>query len=295
MNLKKLIKFSCLAIFFFSVVSQAQTAATGASVEELQRQLDEMRKQMGAMQSKIDALESSKENAPATPSAVVAPSAQEGAIQTVKPLPPGPISDQVGQQTRSYQTFSEDPFAAARLNNVPLDPKYHGYFVLPGTNTMLKIGGYFKTDFIYDLKPAGNTDEFIPATIPIPGPTGVNNTTISIRPTRLSLDFRVPTSKVGDARFYLEGDIFGTNATTPRLRHAYGQVKNFLIGQTFSNFMNPDASPDTLDFEGPNGLVNIRNPQFRYGFALSKSTTFTISLEKPSSDVSFTTANFSSQ
>jgi len=295
MNLKKLIKFSCLAIFFFSVVSQAQTAATGASVEELQRQLDEMRKQMGAMQSKIDALESSKENAPATPSAVVAPSAQEGAIQTVNPLPPGPISDQVGQQTRSYQTFSEDPFAAARLNNVPLDPKYHGYFVLPGTNTMLKIGGYFKTDFIYDLKPAGNTDEFIPATIPIPGPTGVNNTTISIRPTRLSLDFRVPTSKVGDARFYLEGDIFGTNATTPRLRHAYGQVKNFLIGQTFSNFMDPDASPDTLDFEGPNGLVNIRNPQFRYGFALSKSTTFTISLEKPSSDVSFTTANFSSQ
>jgi hypothetical protein len=41
------------------------------------------------------------------------------------------------------------------------------------------------------------------------------------------------------------------NATTPRLRHAYTQVKNLLIGQTFSNFQDPDAGPDTLDFRVP--------------------------------------------
>jgi hypothetical protein len=166
---------------------------------------------------------------------------------------------------------------------------------LPGTQTILKIGGYFKTDFIYDMKPAGNTDSFIPSSIPIPAVVGVNNATVSIRPTRLSLDFRVPGAKVGEVRFYVEADFFGTNSTTPRLRHAYAQVRNFLVGQTFSNFMDPDGFPDTLDFQGPNGMVSIRNPQLRYGFALSPSTTLYIAVEKPSSDVIFKTPQFSDQ
>jgi DcaP outer membrane protein len=79
------------------------------------------------------------------------------------------------------------------------------------------------------------------------------------------------------------------------LRHAYAQAKNFLVGQTFTNFMDPDGFPDTLDFQGPNGMVNLRNPQFRYGFALTPSTTFYISLEKPSSDVTFSTPQFTDQ
>src|SRR5258705_12807618 len=159
----------------------------------------------------------------------------------------------------------------------------------------MQLGGYFKTDFIYDLKPAGNTDSFIPSSIPIPSPVTVNNSTVSVRPSRLSLDFRVPSAKVGEVRFYVEADLFGTNSTTPRLRHAYAQVRNFLVGQTFSNFMDPDAFPDTLDFQGPNGMVSVRSPQLRYGFALSPSTTFYISVEKPSSDVAFKTRQFSAQ
>ena len=123
----------------------------------------------------------------------------------------------------------------------------------------------------------------------------MNNSDISIRPTRLSLDFRIPSTEFGDVRFYVEGDLFGTNATTPRLRHAYAQARNLLIGQTFSNFMDPDGFPDTLDFQGPNGAVNARNPQFRYGFALSPSTTFYVSVEKPTSDVQFKTPQFSAQ
>jgi hypothetical protein len=42
-------------------------------------------------------------------------------------------------------------------------------------------------------------------------------------------------------------------------------------------------------------MVSIRNPQFRYGFALSPSTTFYVSVEKPSSDIIFKTPQFSSQ
>ena len=283
-----------LSVPFLPMGATAQSDSSNQNVQELRKQLDELRAQMNKLQTRLGELESSKAAesavAPAAPSGT-----QEGTIQTTQPLPPAPPSKQVGGATATYQEFSEDTLAAARFDNVPLDPKYHGFFRLPGTQTLLKIGGYFKSDFIYDLKPAGNTESFVPSSFVIPPPTGVNNATVSIRPTRLSLDFRVPTTKVGDARFYLEGDLFGTNSTTPRLRHAYGQVKNFLLGQTFSNFMDPDGFPDTLDFQGPNGMVSVRNPQLRYGFALSPSTTLYVSVEKPSSDVAFKTSQFSAQ
>jgi len=288
----------CLTLVLVSfalipTAASAQSDSSGQNVQELRKQLDELRERMNKLQARLGELESKP--AGATPAPTVTSATQEGTIESTQPPAQAASSQQVGEATATYQEFSEDTLAAARFNNVPLDPKYHGFFVLPGTQTLLKIGGYFKTDFIYDLKPAGNTDSFIPSSIPIPTVVGVNNATVSIRPTRLSLDFRVPTTKVGEVRFYLEGDLFGTNSTTPRLRHAYAQVRNVLLGQTFSNFMDPDAFPDTLDFQGPNGMVSIRNPQLRYGFALGSSTTFYVSIEKPSSDVTFKTPQFSAQ
>jgi len=198
----------------------------------------------------------------------------------------------VKQATTNYQTFAEDPEAAPRVNNAPLDPKFPGFFRIPGTQAFMKIGGYFKTDFIYDGKPAGDAERFIPSSFPV-GLPGVNNTIVSIRPTRMNLDFRVPIEALGDVRFYVEADLFGSNSTTPRLRHAYTQVRNFLIGQTFSNFQDPDAGPDGLDFQGPNSQISIRNPQFRYTAPLGKSTSLSFAVEKASSDVAFKTPEFS--
>ena len=94
-----------------------------------------------------------------------------------------PKETELSKVTETYRTFSQDPLAAARINNEPLDPSFPGYFKLPGTSTLLRIGGYAKTDFIYDLKPAGNLDSFIPATIPIPAPATYTNSTVSVRPT----------------------------------------------------------------------------------------------------------------
>jgi outer membrane DcaP-like protein len=283
-----------LLLTVFVPATTAQVEGSSQSEQELRQQLIELQVELKKMQSRLDELESAK--ASAVTSQSPAPSSnQEGTPQSSQPPLQGPTSPQVGQATATYNTFSEDPLAAPRYNNVPLDPKYRGFFRLPGTQTILKIGGYFKTDFIYDLKPAGNAEAFVPASIPVPQLATVNNTTVSIRPTRMNLDFRIPSTRIGEVRFYVEGDLFGTNSTTPRLRHAYAQASNFLIGQTFTNFMDPDSFPDTLDFQGPNGMVNLRNPQIRYGFSLSPKTTLYFSVEKPSSDVIFTTPTFTSQ
>src|SRR4029077_10751933 len=210
----------------------AQSDASSQETQTLRKELEEMWVQMSKMQARLDQLESAKAGPSANQAAGTAPvppAKQNGTIQTTQPLPQGPTSEQLGKATRQYQDFSEDNVAAPRYDNLPLDPKYHGLFYLPGTETILKIGGYAKTDFIYDLKPAGNTDSFVTSSIPVPQVASVNNFTVSIRPTRLNLDFRVPTTGLGEARFYVEADFFGTNSTTPRLRHAYGQIRNLLL------------------------------------------------------------------
>ena len=273
-----------LAAALFPIAAQAQSPDAPETVQELRRELDGLRARMNSIQARLDSLESRNATAP---SSSPAPASQPS---------PAPLSDQVEKETASHQTFTEDAGAAPRLNNAPLDPTYSQYFPIPGTRTLMRIGGFFKTDFIHDLRPAGNTFQFIPSTIPVPSPSNVFNSQVSVRPTRLNLDFLIPSTQVGQVRFFVEADFLGdVNATTPRLRHAYAQAKNVLIGQTFTNFMDPDAIPDTLDPQGPNGLVNLRNPQFRYGFSLGGGRSFYFSTEEPSSDIPSPTPQFNAQ
>ena len=279
-----------------SMYAQSQES-TATQIQTLQKQLDTLQSQMTQIQGEINKL-SGTSPAAVPAEAVVANgtiSAQEAGKPSEAQVELKSTQQNIGKATGTYETTSQDPQAAPRINNEPLDPRYPGYFRLPGTSTFLRIGGYFKTDFIYDLKPAGDGERFIPASIPIPSPVTVNNTTVSIRPTRLNLDFLIPTETFGKVRFYIEGDFFGSSSTTPRLRHAYAQVKNLLIGQTFSNFMDPDSGPDQLDFQGPNAQINIRNPQIRYSVKVRPKTTFSLAVEKPSSDISFKVDTFSAQ
>ena len=277
---------------------QAAPTASADEIQALQKKLDALQSQMSEVQGELQRL-SGTSGPPPSPREVtdlkseIQAEQKSETSQVETELTPKKI--ELGKTTVTYRIFSQDPFAAPRINNEPLDPRFPGYFRLFGTNTLLRIGGYAKTDFIYDLKPAGNVDSFIPATIPIPAPTSINNSTISVRATRLNLDFLVPTKSGDSYRFFLEMDFFGTNATTPKLRHAYGQAKNFLVGQTFSNFMDPDAGADGLDYQGVNAWVSIRNPQFRYSLLVAEKTTFSISAEKPTSDVLFTTPEFNAE
>ena len=286
-----------LLAFSASVSSQADDTNT-EKVQALQMQLDALKAQVQNLQAQLDALTSTGKgsNAAATKGsnskggdAPTQPDQTEAtnATQQIN----APTRRSIGDATATYQTNSQDPIAAPRIDNAPLDPMYPGYFRLPGTQTMLRIGGYFKTDFIYDLKPAGDADRFIPSSFPIPAPVGVNNTTVSIQPTRMNFDFLIP-YKSSSVRFFMEFDFFGTNETTPRLRHAYAQSRNILIGQSFSNFEDPDSGADTLDFQGPNGQVILRNPQLRYSIPLAEKTSLSLSLEKASSDVAFQTPQF---
>ena len=50
---------------------------------------------------------------------------------------------------------------------------------------------------------------------------------------------------------FMQYDFFGSNGpTTPRLRHFYAQLHNILVGQTSTNFMDPDALAGLAGFSG---------------------------------------------
>jgi outer membrane murein-binding lipoprotein Lpp len=152
-----------------------------------------------------------------------------------------------------------------------------GSYKIPGTDTSLAIGGYAKLDAIFNSVSAGagrTADQFlIPSTIPVGlsarGEHG--QTTFSARESRLWLKSFTPT-EWGDLNTYLEIDFYAqdtidertTNSHSPRLRHGYGILGNFLAGQTWSTFMNVGALPELNDFGGPVGQIIVRHPQVRW-------------------------------
>ena len=292
----KIVPLLCVLSGAMQMMAQDAANTQDDAMHRLQTRMDELRTQMTAIQAELDAMRGQNKLSDAVATVKPVPeSVQTGAIErTMPPLPPAvqltPEQQRmaIGKQTADYESFSEDPEAAPRLYNAPLEPTMPGFFVLPGTQTMLRINGRLKTDLIFDPRPAGVQDAFIPSTIPVPQVTSTNNFTTSIRQSRISTDFRSPVGGWGTARMFMQYDFFGSNgATTPRLRHLYAQLHEVLVGQTSTNFMDPDAWPDRLDFQGPNSGVNVRSPQVRYSFPLGSGMSGAISVERPTSSIRF--------
>lgn len=122
----------------------------------------------------------------------------------------------------------------------------------------------------------------------------------SPRESRLNVETRTPTA-YGEARTFMEFDWAGTNNFSaggqngqtsvadnlvPRLRYAYGTLGGFLAGQANSNFADPDANPETLDFGGDVGQSGVvRIPQVRYTIAGPWGSAFSASAETPQTDI----------
>jgi len=244
----------------------AQEAGVPADevVRKLQTRMDELKAQMAEIQSELDAIH---------PTAAKLPPA--GSVVSTPPPPIVELSEEqkkesVGKATSEHQTFAQDEEDAPRLYNVPLEPTEPGFFLLPGTRTLMRLDGSARTDFIYDPRNSSLIDSFLPSSIPIPEVSDHGNFIASIRGSRVMADFRIPVTEKSEARTFVQLDFFGANgATAPRLRHFYAQLDNVLVGQSFTNFMDPDAFADSLDTQGVNSAVSVRVPQARYSFGLA--------------------------
>ncbi|GGE81328.1 hypothetical protein GCM10011533_37200 [Streptosporangium jomthongense] len=75
----------------------------------------------------------------------------------------------------------------------------------------------------------------------------------------------VRTTLPNDVKVTIEGD-FRTSTSTVRLRHAFGQYKNWLMGRTWSNHTAFTGATSVLEFDGVAGNAGLynRTAQVRY-------------------------------
>jgi Porin subfamily len=138
---------------------------------------------------------------------------------------------------------------------------FENAILFPGTNAYFKIGGYVKFDAIHDFNPIDSPDFFNPIAIPIGAPQR-HDSHFHARQSRLNIDTRW-LSDNGPARVFVEGDFFA-DGNAFRLRHAYGEMNNFLVGQTWTTFTDHNALPQTIDNQGGVAGISTRRSQFRY-------------------------------
>lgn len=166
----------------------------------------------------------------------------------------------------------------------------------PSDKIDFDIYGFVMVDAIYDFKrvdPDWN-DTLRVTTIPTQdGGFGEDGEFVfGVRQSRLGFAANYDTS-AGPVSALLEWELFGTGGdagqTTPRLRHAWATWNNFGMGQYWSNFMDIDIFPNTIDYWGPTGMVFYRNKQARYSWQLDEDV-FSVALEDP--DTALTIGKF---
>jgi len=152
-------------------------------------------------------------------------------------------------------------------------------------DVLIRFGGFAKVDFIQDFDFVGNEDQFKVNSIPVSGDPDANlggGTNISARQTRFTLDV----SSGADAdrlHAYVEGDFFGSGNAF-RLRHGYGEWRGILGGQTWSTFQDISARPFTLDYEGPDSEIFVRQAMLRYTSKIGADE-WSVAVEDPTSEI----------
>jgi porin-like protein len=216
----------------------------------------------------------------------------------------------VGQQPGAGAVFSVDQNSAAGAAAVA--GSFPRSVLIPGTDTSLRIYGQITEVVDYYLT-GGN-----PNSSPQSTTVGINGQLQSIplqgtvqrargngifwqspRESRIGFETRTPTP-FGEARTEMEFDwagstVFspgGANPTSvsdnlsPRVRYAYGTLGGLLAGQATSNFSDPDANAEVLDFGGNAGEPGVvRVPQIRYTIPAWWGASLSFSAETPETTV----------
>jgi hypothetical protein len=268
------------------MIAVATALAQTPDAAQLKSKLQQLEQSMQDLKMQIAALEQGQK-----PPGAVSPSptpSQPAQVPTVQV----PV-EYYGKETRLRDTAGQNEVGAPRIDNEPLDPELRGFFRLPGTSTLMKFGGFVKTDLLYDLNWAGTYyGAYVPSSFPSSSTPHSKNATVSMRPTRFTWETRTGdlAGSGNTVKSFFEFDFFSNfDRNSIRLRQFYGQYRNFLAGQSWSAFGDPDAFPDTLEFEGPPGIIAARNPQFRYTQPLNKSHSIGVSVEKSGTDTPFGT------
>jgi DcaP outer membrane protein len=261
---------------------QQELAAQRQLLETQSRKIDTLTQELDGLRNTSPSERTAVAALPAPPAAIR--KADERPVVKAAPAPTA-ASPATQTQTAAQQDSETGESVAAAQSDDPSRNSlkdFPGAWRLPGTNAALAIGGYVKTDVVYNFDPLQIADRFIVGSIPV----GVSETTgdeaqssITADQSRINFDLREQ-SEFGTMRAFIEGDFAGSGETF-RLRHAFGQWRRMLAGKTWSTFVDPEASPEEIDFEGLNARINVRQSQIRFMPRFGEEYEMQFALEDP--------------
>ena len=194
----------------------------------------------------------------------------------------------VAIQASDSTILVKDSIPSAEEDISPLDiGSDRGIFILSGDRLLqLRILGSIRAAINYSDQLMEDKQTFNPYEIITGDVTRAPNYYMGLEQTRFGIEVTRRTRKRGDIFIRLEGD-FKTSNKSLRIRHAYGQVGNFLVGQTWSLMNNISYQPALVSLDGPATGSGIRTPQVRYTRSGAKRTSWSAALEysRPSFDI----------
>ena len=168
-------------------------------------------------------------------------------------------------------------------------------------DTEFTYGGYIKLDTMWSDYSAGASagtsvgrDFYVPSTLTV-GDDDSSDAVFDMHARQSRFNFGTSTlldnGKKINSKIEIDflasaagGNERVSNSFAPRIRHAFITYDGWLFGQTWSNFQNVGALPETLDFVGPaEGTVFVRQAQVKY-----TTGAWSFSLENPESTITTT-------
>ncbi len=134
------------------------------------------------------------------------------------------------------ETLEESISKSQDASSTTFDAKsFPGSIPIPGSAAAIKIGGFVKANMAWSFDTIGSKDSFIVGTIPTdPQQQGDSEVNLTVSQSRLNFDLRDRT-QLGTLRAFIEGDFAADSIDEGdvfRLRHAFGQFRDILIGKT---------------------------------------------------------------
>jgi len=238
-----LISAAVAAAFMSALPAQAQTA----------KDFDELRQEIKRLRDEVNAL--------------------KGQAAATKPVD----NSGWGERIEQLEIKSKDAVVQGDIG---------GGFRLPGSDTSVRLYGYAEANLIHDFKAFAGPDNFTNLSFQPLDNSGSpkGRTKLTAETSRFGFETSTPTG-AGTFNTKLEMDFYSYgsgNRNRLRLRHAYGEYAGWLIGQTWSTFMDLDDLPETVDFNGPIGAPFSRRTMIRYTYADPQARNkFTFALEDP--------------
>jgi hypothetical protein len=175
-----------------------------------------------------------------------------------------------------YQLYNPEQGYFQKANFDKGDPR----FMLANEDQTFKfgIGGNVRVVGFVDFAGSIDNDNFVTSLIPIPT---YNYSQFRIFANQSRLNVKV-VGKVKEHTVvsFIEGSFNGTGNVF-RLRHAYISLLGLTVGRTWSTFMDLQASPSTIDGEGPNNQIAQRHAMIRYTYYYKDKLRFAVAAEMP--------------